>query len=201
MPAKKPIPEEISEEQVLAAIDRARRHQRNQNSAGVLRATIKDHLGLSRDGGSTVRLRPTWDALHDAGEIEYTHRHGLELWALTRRGVQRLARARQAGSIAPLPEAPQHRYWREARQLAGEQMERLRAELRDYLATASALLEQMPHDSEPWHELAPRLQARCLDLSSATHCLYEWPEPDDAVADVPPERYGGRRDMRWARRR
>lgn len=72
MPAKKPIPEEISEEQVLAAIDRARRHQRNQDSPGVLRATIKDHLGLSRDGGSTVRLRPTWDALHDAGEIEYT---------------------------------------------------------------------------------------------------------------------------------
>jgi hypothetical protein len=80
-----------------------------------------------------------------------------------------------------------HRYWREARQLAGEQVQRLRDELRNSLATASALLKQMPHDSEPWHELAARLKATRLYLSSATHCLYEWPEPVDAVADMAPE--------------
>lgn len=78
--------------------------------------------------------------------------------------------ARVGERVAPLPEAPQHRYWREARQLAGDQMECLRDELRDGLAAASALLANMPHDSEPWHELAARLQATCLDLSSATHC-------------------------------
>ncbi len=53
MPANKPMPEKISEEMVLAAIDRAIRHSRLSETADVLLATVKEHLGLPRHGGAT----------------------------------------------------------------------------------------------------------------------------------------------------
>ena len=37
--------------------------------------------------------------------------------------------------------------------------------------------------SDSWFELARRLHGDCCALGSATHCLYEWAEPDDAKAD------------------
>jgi hypothetical protein len=49
-------PEQPSEEAVLAAIERALRHRRPQQSGGVLLSVVKEHLGLSRH--DTRRLRP-----------------------------------------------------------------------------------------------------------------------------------------------
>jgi hypothetical protein len=39
-------------------------------------------------------------------------------------------------------------------------------------------------------------------MGSATHCLYEWAEPDDATADIddaPPTQTGRRDTSRWDR--
>jgi hypothetical protein len=38
--------------------------------------------------------------------------------------------------------------------------------------------------SDRWFELARRLRGACWSLGSATYCLYEWAEPDDARADI-----------------
>ncbi len=38
--------------------------------------------------------------------------------------------------------------------------------------------------SDRWFELAARLSDECKRLGSARHCIFEWPEPDDASRDA-----------------
>lgn len=84
-----------------------------------------------------------------------------------------------------LPESPQHAAWREAHTLASQEIERFRLRLGASLEAATVLLAASPQvDSDTWFELGERLQRNCWLLASATHCLYEWPEPDDAHADI-----------------
>ena len=194
MPANKPMPEKISEEMVLAAIDRAIRHSRLSETADVLLATVKEHLGLPRHGGATRQLRPTWDALERAGLIECSRRHSLTLWKLTSAGKKHL----EAATPASLPESPQHRNWREARQAAAQHIDRLRDELGAALSDASELLDADSYDSAKLHETGNSLQRACAHLGSATYCLSEWAEPDDAQADVPADHAGRRNYRAWA---
>lgn len=200
MPTKKRIPEEPpSEELVLAAIDRASRHRRRQENPGVLFATVKEHLGLAHGGWSTRRLRPVWDGLQAAGLIEQSRRHGSTLWGLTRTGAQRLKAAQQSGELEPLPESPQHRFWREARVAASDRINEFRGDLRSALDEATDLLDASDDArSDAWYEFSERLQVACRRLGSATYCLHEWLEPDDAEADIAPAGLGGRRQI-WRR--
>nr|MBA3809966.1 hypothetical protein [Solirubrobacterales bacterium] len=67
----------------------------------------------------------------------------------------------------------------------GQEIERFRGRLRACLAEARSLLgASEPADSDAWLELGERLQRDCWLLASATHCLHEWAEPDDAHADI-----------------
>ena len=111
-----------------------------------------------------------------AGLLEGFKRNGGVVWTLTPKGRKRLA------SVAPvsLPESPQHCAWREARAATGERIGDFREELRAALDEATFLLSDEEAASEPWFVLGERLQRACLRLGSATHCLYEWAEPDDA---------------------
>jgi hypothetical protein len=172
---------------VLAAIDRAERHNPAQ-PPGVPIWSVCDHLSIPRRSGSAQRVRAQLDALEGAGSVERSRRHGAVTWALTSTGRRRLTRARSSGSLPELPESPQHRKWREARAGAEQEIERLRLALLDDVELASGLLDP-PHlpdrpDSDVLLELGERLQRACRRLASSTHCLYEWPEPDDATADV-----------------
>jgi hypothetical protein len=89
------------------------------------------------------------------------------------------------GAIPELPESPQHGAWRAAVSASGQEIARFRARLGACLEDAATLLASAePADSDAWLELAERLQRSCWLLASATHCLYEWPEPDDAHADI-----------------
>ena len=42
---------------------------------------------------------------------------------------------------------------------------------------------ERPH-SDAWFELAETLRRAARRVGSAGHCLYEWPEPGDARADL-----------------
>jgi hypothetical protein len=145
---------------------------------------IAEHLGFVHSSWTTRRLRPQLESLTAAKLLVRSRRHGIVIWALTRNGRRRLAAAVEAGKVGELWESPQHRHWRHARAIAGERIEGFREEIRSALDEAASVLEAASPHSDAWFELAERLQRSSWQLGSATHCLHEWPEPDDAVADV-----------------
>jgi hypothetical protein len=204
MPAKKPTPATMpSEDLVLAAIDRAYRHRTNQQNPGVLLADVKTHLGLPRSGAATLRLRPIWENLQTLGLIEQFRLQGNLVWNLTPAGHRRLTAATKTSDLT-LPESPQHSRWKTARTEAAQLIDTLREDLRAALADATRLLA---NDSEAtstdWYALGERVNNASARLASATHCLTEWPEPDDSTADIdtPPPLRAGRRDYHaWAER-
>jgi hypothetical protein len=189
---------------LLAAIDRANRHRATPEEPGVVLATIKEHLGLNRGSWTTRRLQPQFEALQTAGLIEMVRRRSRDLWRITSTGQQRLGSARRAGETDALPEAPQHRKWREGRSAATERTPEFREELRGVLAEATGLLDapEQQISSATWFELGLRMQRATARLASATYCLNEWTEPDESNADIdePPYGQGNRRHPRsWNR--
>jgi DNA-binding XRE family transcriptional regulator len=117
---------------------------------------------------------------------------------LMSRGRGRLLRARRAGRVAELPESPQHRVWREARGLAEQRIVEFWMELLEAVEHAQELLD-VPRPGPPvldaadavpgpgsdeWLEIGERMRQGCRRLASASYCLWEWREPEDARADV-----------------
>src|SRR5271157_413121 len=102
MPETKRIPAELpSNDQVLAAIERAACHS-GRDEPGQSLGTIKEHLGLLHTGATTIRLRPTLQALHTADLIEPLRHDRSVMWELTAKGRRRLDSVRS--EISPLPE-------------------------------------------------------------------------------------------------
>jgi hypothetical protein len=195
MPAKKPTPVEMpSEDLVLAAIDRAYRHRSNSSNPGVLLVDVKEHLGLPRSGSATLRLRPTWQTLQTLGLVEQTRHRNHGLWRLTAAGHKRLTAAQKTSDLT-LPEAPQHRRWSHAHTEAGKRIEEFRADLRLLLAQATHLVDaELPATSDEWYDMDAQLHTAVRRMGSATYCLREWPEPDDATADHAPDEQVERRN-------
>jgi hypothetical protein len=179
------VPAQPCEELVLAAVDRAGRHHRAGDTPAVPVWTILEHLGVARRSAEARSVRSQLDALRAAGLLECSRRHGVTTWQLAVEGRRRLRRALRAGRTEALPESPQHRAWRNARTTAAQEIERFCTELREQLSAATLLLEaDPPPRSDAWLELAEVLSRACRLVGSASHCLYEWSEPDDALADV-----------------
>lgn len=176
--------EPVSGELVLAAVDRAQRHDEHGREDVAL-AQIVAHLGFVRTGWTTRQLRPRLDALITNGLLVAGRRQGFDVWALTDAGRAHLESARAAGRVEDLPEAPQHRAWRHVRANAAEVVEPLRASARTGAEEALGLLDARQRvRSDAWLLLAARLGKVYRQLGLATHCLYEWPEPDDTRADI-----------------
>ena len=91
--------------------------------------------------------------------------------------------ARGAGGRPPLPESPQHRDWRNARTTSAHEIDRFGLSLRVRLKMRCSRSTNGRALSDAWFELADALRRGCRRLGSASHCLYEWPEPDE-VADL-----------------
>jgi len=68
--------------------------------------------------------------------------------------------------------------------MAGDRIDGFREALRTSMAEVGALLDAEQTPSDAWFEFGKRLGAECKRRGSATHCLFEWAEPDDARADV-----------------
>jgi hypothetical protein len=173
----------IPDELILAAIDRAARH-RERPAGYAITGSIYSHLDIPSRSGPARRVRGRLSALEEAGTVQRSTRIGFTVWSLTSAGRGRLTRAQRTGKIE-LPESPQHREWRNARTLAEQEIERFRRALRDCLTSATRLLDtDPPAGSDAFFEMAERLRDECRRLASATYCLSEWIEPDDATADV-----------------
>lgn len=172
----------ISDEQILAALDRAGRH-RGRNGE-VSARSVYDHLAIPSRSGRARHVYRRLPALQSEGAVERSRRNGVVVWKLTSTGSRRAKRALRRGETV-LPESPQHRLWRNARMLAEQEIERFRQELHDCLAEALRLLDADARvHSDVFLDMAERLQSGCRRFATAIHCLYEWAEPDDARADV-----------------
>jgi hypothetical protein len=176
---------------ILAAIDRAERHS-GRSEPGVLYANVVDHLGLRMGSATGRRLRPRLHDLVAGGLVEQFRRSGRELLTLTPKGARRL---RAAGAVV-LPESPQHRRWHEGRGAALERVGGFRSDVGAVLAEGAALLADESASSDAWYALAERVEKACRRVGSATHCLREWPEPDDAKPDVDDGEHRSRRNYR-----
>jgi len=173
-----------SQELVLAALDRAAHHRGGQARAAPIWAVL-EHLAVARRGSGARQVRVVLDALRAAGLIAPSRPHGVEAWELTAAGRRRLRRARAGDALPALPEAPQHREWRNAMAAAGQEIERFERALREGLLAGALMLDRGREvHSDEWFELAEALRGSCRRLGSAVHCLYEWPEPHDDVADL-----------------
>jgi hypothetical protein len=169
---------------VVAAVERAA-HHRGKLPPAVPVWAILEHLALARRSAAARHVRSRLSALQEAGLLDSSRRHGVATWELTSAGQRRLQRARRSGGLPALPESPQHRAWRNARTSAGQEIDRFRASVREHLDEALlALAADPPPRSDDWFELADALQRSCRRLGSASYCLREWPEPEDAYADL-----------------
>lgn len=177
-------PDQPPDELVLAALERAARHQARDTQAVPVWA-ILEHLAIPRRSGAARHVSTRLAAMQGEGLVERSRRHGAVTWELTAAGARRLHRARRSGGLPPLPESPQHRVWRVAHTAAGQEIERFRARLRELVDRAGLLLDAptAPH-SDVWLELGEELHRACRLLASASYCLDEWVEPDDARADI-----------------
>jgi hypothetical protein len=172
------------DELVLAAIERAALH-RGQVPPVVPVWAILEHLALARRSAAARHVRARLSAMREMGWLESSRRHGIATWMLTSSGHRRLQRARRAGELPALAESPQHRAWRNAHTTAGQEIERFRANVREQLDEAALLLTvDPPPRSDDWFELGDALQRSCRRVGSASYCLREWPEPQDAYADL-----------------
>jgi|ERR1035441_6424467 DNA-binding PadR family transcriptional regulator len=176
--------EPVSDELVLAALERAQRHRGVEGEAeGVFLRYVAAHLAFVHNAWTTRHLRPQLEDLTRDGLLSSSRLRGKVVWSLTEAGRLRLAHAQRAGRVGELPESPQHRDWRHARAAAQERIGELRRELRAAVAEAGGQDVERT-SSDAWFELGERLQRACRSLGSATYCLREWPEPDDAHAEV-----------------
>lgn len=195
MSTKQPV-DEIPDDLILVAIDRAERHTQRQ---AVPMWQVQEHLSVPRRSGQGRQVRARVLALANVGLLEPHRRHGVDVWTLTAAARRRLRRA--PGVAEALPESPQHRKWREARMLAEQEIGRFVERLRATVAEAEAILdtESAPASSDDWDALAHRLYRQARRMSAATHCLREWEEPSDEAADVEEDRIRGRRNVRlWS---
>jgi hypothetical protein len=182
-PRTKPA-EAPHDELVLAALERAALH-RGKVPPAVPVWAILEHLALARRSAAARHVRSRLDALRGGGWLESSRSHGIATWALTGSGQRRLQRTRRTGELPALPESPQHRAWSNARTTAGQEIERFREAVREHLQEAALLLAaDRPPRSDDWFELADALQRSCRRLGSASYCRREWPEPEDAHADL-----------------
>jgi len=185
---------------VLAAAERAARHEQEQE---VLTSELTAHLGFEGGPSTNKHLWPRLEELRRAGLLTTTERRGEPVWSLTSVGRERLEKEREVGQIGDLPESPQHRAWRHAREQAAVRIEGFKAGLTETVEEADDLINQYrPVMAQEWFALHERLRWASWRFASATHCLTEWPEPDDELPDVdenPGPSPGRRSILAWDR--
>lgn len=110
--------EPVSDELLLAAVDRTERHREVQRD-GVSWADIIAHLGFVRTGWTTPQLRPQRDALIASGLLAAGRRQGFDVWRLTDAGRAHLEAARQSGVNFDSDENDRPEGWSQINGIAG----------------------------------------------------------------------------------
>jgi len=184
-----PVPDML----ILAAVQRAERHG---PKPPLPHRIVGAHLGFKNTAPNSRLLLPRLKALRDAGSLASSRKFGKDRWTLSRSGRSRLAAARRKGEVGELPESPQHREWRHAREEAAKRIVGFKEHTRDLVEEADRKLVDAKHPTaDELLSLSRRFEWAFWLLGSATYCLHEWPEPDDAKMDS-----GEHRDRPFSRR-
>lgn len=173
---------------MLAATARAER-LRIASRKGPYISDIANHLGWRYSGAATVRLRPHLTRLVAAGDLA-----SVEPPRYKRRGQIRTTTAEGRGRLASaepvkLPESPQHRRWRQDRDVAAWALDGVRARAAAVMDEAYELVDregQRPFTDSDVYRLIRRFEARFKALALAIRMCEQWPEPCDAAADDAP---------------
>lgn len=176
---------------MLAAVERAERqeHRPPPDDGGVYRRQVADHLGAEWNPGTTRRLLAQLESLEAGGFVRLGKTPAARSKVcLSRRGQNRLQRARREKVADALPEAlpesPQHRSWREAREAAGARFDEFLVSTTRVVQDAyTGLMDPEGGSSEELMGIGHRLVREYWRLASATYCLREWPEPDERRPD------------------
>jgi len=185
-PSAPPKPDAIPDDLLLAALERAERHDQR---TGRPDWAILEQLDIPRRSGKAREVKRQLLALLVGGFLEQGRSRGVVLFLLTPKAKRRLRRLGVEVTDL-LPESPQHKTWRNARNFAELEEERLHLSLRKTLEEAMGMLDEMTMpiapgpSSDSWFEIAERLHHALRRHGSMRYCLYEWEEPDDARADV-----------------
>jgi hypothetical protein len=176
--------EPITELLVLAALDRGERH-RGTEAPGVPIWEILEHLDAPKRTKQDRATRAVLHELEASGAIKTERRRSVSLWVMTKKGAGWLRRARRAGKGPVLPESPQHRLWREAQEIAELEMSGLRQTLTSQLQHGQLLLSEPERhvSSDAWFDLSDRLERSAWMIGSASHCRWEWQEPNENQPD------------------
>jgi len=169
-----------SDELVVAAVARAVRHEATYHGASdcAYLRDVADHLGFPWHSHTSRRLTPIMERLVERGLVWYersTHGTG---WAVTEDGAE------LAAKVEGLPESPQHREWRSAREWFTDHMPELRERLSALaaeLVDVGAKIDDVSVDD--MFRLSQRVKRAAIRLAVTQHCL-ERPEPDDTCPDT-----------------
>jgi hypothetical protein len=171
----------ITDDLLLAALDRAVRHRGYQGASDW---AILEQLSITPRSKQGRLAKTRLPELVQAGFLEQGREHGVAQWMLTPKGRKHLSQISEV--VVALPESPQHRKWRDARDAAEQEIEGFYLRLRDCMDRTTDLLSMpMPPgaSSDAWFEIGERPHKACRRLGSASYCLYEWVEPPEDKAD------------------
>jgi DNA-binding PadR family transcriptional regulator len=194
---------------LLAAIERAERQVVLPGERkGARRKEVVAHLGLDWYPGNARRLKGQLEALKAEGCVEIEEKMPYRsIVALTLRGHDRLqlARRQKVPEAMPeaLPESPQHREWREAREAAEEREDEIRSLATDAVQEAhTALLKPAADTADELMVIGDRLHRVFWRFASAVYVRQEWAEPDERSRDKDPGKgiawlYSPRRGHLW----
>ena len=133
----------VSELEVLAALARAELHATRWKP---FTSDIAHHLGWRFSGQATRHLRPHLERLTSAGLVApsepRTYTMANQRWTITTAGSRRLASA----ATVDLPESPQHRRWRQDRDVAAWALDAVRSQAWDVIEEVSDLLSGLEVD-------------------------------------------------------
>jgi hypothetical protein len=125
----------ISDDLILAALSRAECHRGYQGAPDWV---IEEHLALRRGSRQARQVKRRLPELVQARLLKQERRHGVGHWLLTPKARKRLAQVPEA--MPSLPESPQHRRWRDARDAAEAEIEGFYLSLSDAVDAATDLL-------------------------------------------------------------
>lgn len=200
-------PAPVSDERLLLAIGRVRDHGVPSDEGRLHRARIAEHLGFAHSSATTKLLRPQLEAMESEGLLEAVRRRGADYWRLTPKGSRRVTSLRKSNGSESLPESPQHREWRRAKEVAEtylpEIMEDLEADLEKGLELRNSSFHSFAGGEVSLSDVR-RLGVRLNDhfslFATGLYCLFEWPEPSDAKRDPKGnQRYRDLRPGSWQR--